>query len=64
MDEPRESVPVGPGHPDSPAIGALAEHLRLTTEEVHAWLRQQNAIPAAVLASWIGLWHRTQRPKG
>ena len=64
MDQPEESIPQASGHADSPAIAALADHLRLTTEDVHAWLRQQNDLPAEVLVSWIGRWHRRRRPEG
>ena len=42
---------------DSPAIGALAEHLGVATEDLHAWVRQPAGLPSQVLASWIGLWN-------
>jgi hypothetical protein len=48
---------------DASAIGALAEHLGVATEDMHAWLRQPAGIPSQVLLSWIGLWH-DGRPKG
>ena len=64
MDQPKESLPQAPGGPGSPAIDALADHLSLTTEAVHAWLSQQKDIPVEVLASWIGLWHQRRRAEG
>lgn len=64
MDQPKESVPQAPEHPDSRAIGALADHLKLTAEEVRDWLRQQNDVPVGALVSWIGLWYRGRRQEG
>jgi hypothetical protein len=64
MDQPNESVRQAPGKQDSPAIEALAGHLSLPTEAVHAWLSDQKDIPLEVLVSWIGRWHRRRRSEG
>ncbi|HEV8107946.1 MAG TPA: hypothetical protein VGP97_10510 [Burkholderiales bacterium] len=63
MDQPKQSVPQAPERTDSPAIVALADHLKVTTEDIHAWLREENGVPMGVLLSWIGLWDRRRRPQ-
>ena len=55
MDQPKES---------GAAIGALADHFKVTTEDLRAWLRQENGIPLEVLLSWIVLWHQRRRREG
>jgi hypothetical protein len=42
---------------DASSIGALAEHLGVTTEDINDWLRQPAGVPQEVLRSWIGLWN-------
>jgi hypothetical protein len=42
---------------DSSPIGALAEHLGVATEDLHAWVRQPAGVPSEVLLSWIGRWN-------
>jgi hypothetical protein len=57
LDKPKEFPMEAMPHTDSSAIGALAEHLGVATEDMHAWVRQPGGVPSAVLLSWIGLWN-------
>ena len=42
---------------DSSVIGALAEHLGVAAEDIHAWVRRPAGVPSEVLLSWIDLWN-------
>jgi hypothetical protein len=57
LDKPREFPMEALPRTESPAIGALAEHLGIPTEDMHAWVRQPAGVPSAVLLSWSGLWN-------
>jgi hypothetical protein len=56
LDKPKEFPMEAMPYTDSSAIGALAEHLGVATEDMHAWVRQPAGIPSEVLRSWIGRW--------
>ena len=42
---------------DASSIGALAEHLGVTTEDINDWLRRPAGVPSEVLLSWISFWN-------
>jgi hypothetical protein len=57
LDESKEFSMEALSPPDSLAIGALAEHLGVAAEDLHAWVRQPAGVPSEVLLSWIGRWN-------
>jgi hypothetical protein len=57
LDEPKKLSMKALPRTDSSAIGALAEHLGVATEDMHDWVRQPAGVPSEVLLSWIGRWN-------
>ena len=57
MDKRKETAMEALLRTDASSIGALAEHLGVTTEDINDWLRRPAGVPSEVLLSWIGFWN-------